>query len=93
MFIHSLRYNGLRFNPLKQSGYVSLHCGQGLAPFLGLPLFAAVSMMPEAVFLLLRPNRGSFVSIAAILFSVQSTEDLNLHLRLRSLTLLVYREY
>ena len=94
MFILSLRYNGLCFAPLKQLGYASLLCGQGLAPYLGLSMFAAVSTINDAGsgFPLLRLNRGSFVSIAAILFSVQSTEDLNLHLRLRSLTLLVCHE-
>ena len=48
MFIHSLRYNGLRFAPLKHLVYASLLCGQGLAPFLGLSMFAAVSSVNDA---------------------------------------------
>ena len=46
MLILSLRYNGLRFAPLKQLGYASLLCGQGL--FLGLFMFAAVSTVNDA---------------------------------------------
>ena len=48
MFILSLRYNGLRFAPLKQLHCASLLCGQGLAPFLGLSMFAAVSTVNDA---------------------------------------------
>ena len=33
MIIHSLRYSGLRFAPLKQLVYASLHYGQGLRRF------------------------------------------------------------
>ena len=47
-FILSLRYRGLRFAPLRHLRYASLLCGQGLAPFLGLSMFAAVSTVNDA---------------------------------------------
>ena len=48
IFIHSLRYNSLRFTPLKQVAFASLLCGQGLAPFLSLSMLAAVSIVNDA---------------------------------------------